>query len=210
MSDATLRTCERLAAQGDELAARRVAADAVRRGELPVGCVVHLDASRVPAKGWVSYSWGRAESVDCPKKITGSWEVTHNHQREGFRLITLRRLSRRGVRLGTRAENVEAIREEHLRLALTGVEVPGRSTIPAPRKQESAPEGAPWVRRFSALGPCIPEGQLVRETARFYVLDATRGGICKSARVAKGGYHLEPCQRCTDHPQTHYPNGYQD
>jgi hypothetical protein len=78
------------------------------------------------------------------------------------------------------------------------------------------------ILRISNLaGPCIEEGRIIRETEKFYVVQPTRTG--RPQRIGKGnpefdGYnrhqqgcvHVEPCVCCTDHPETHYPNGYEN
>ena len=203
MSDAVLRTNEREAAQGDEAAARRVVADAIRRGEIPVGAVVTLDHARAP-DNWARYG---SNSEACPAKISGRWLVERRERGNGGH-FWLRHMTAKGGLCRSTSGNTEGMTEERLRRVLVSVEP--RGDAPPAREVERAPEGAPWVRRFSMCGPCILEGQLVRETAGFHVLDASRGGISKSTRVAKGGHHLEPCRSCQDHPQTSYPNGYMD
>lgn len=65
------------------------------------------------------------------------------------------------------------------------------------------------VRTFSPVGPCISRGELVRETAKFYVYRSKYDGTEK--RVAKGwNAHVEPCHSCRDHAKTQYPHGYMD
>lgn len=73
------------------------------------------------------------------------------------------------------------------------------------------------VRSFSAVGPCLKLGRLVRETPLFYVFNEWRGGdryAERESRVAKrtparySGAHVEPCRSCRDHPETQYPEGY--
>ena len=69
------------------------------------------------------------------------------------------------------------------------------------------------VRRFSPCGPCLTEGLLVRETAKFYVFREWRGGDRyeeKESRIAKDRTHIKSCHSCRDHAQTSYPNGYMD
>jgi hypothetical protein len=69
------------------------------------------------------------------------------------------------------------------------------------------------VREFSAAGPCLTLGELIKETACFYVFSDRNG---KSGRIAKrtearySPAHVEPCRSCRDHPETQYPNGYMD
>jgi hypothetical protein len=75
------------------------------------------------------------------------------------------------------------------------------------------------VREFSAAGPCLTTGKLVRETANFYVYLPWHGGERygpeekRIARKRPGHYsaaHVEPCNSCRDHARTQYPNGYMD
>lgn len=75
------------------------------------------------------------------------------------------------------------------------------------------------VRQFSICGPCMPQGELIRETAKFYVYrdrfhsgdgpPRERKGM-KSTHERYSAYHVEPCSSCQDHPKTQYPNGYMD
>lgn len=64
------------------------------------------------------------------------------------------------------------------------------------------------VRKFSPAGPCLTQGELVRETTKFLVIRDRYTG--KVRRMAKDRVHTEPCHSCTDHPQTSYPYGYMD
>lgn len=69
------------------------------------------------------------------------------------------------------------------------------------------------VREFSRCGPCITLGQLIKETAHFYVYDAGYEGakrIRKETSHHYSGAHIEPCRSCRDHGETHYPEGYMD
>lgn len=69
------------------------------------------------------------------------------------------------------------------------------------------------VRKFSFAGPCLVQGMLVRETAKFYVYREWLGGDRYGAerRIAKtDAVHVEACTRCRDHAATVYPNGYMD
>jgi hypothetical protein len=70
------------------------------------------------------------------------------------------------------------------------------------------------VREFSAAGPCLTLGELVRETPRFYVIKPRPNGYGEEPerRVGKRGglVHCEPCRCCLDHPETQYPDGYLD
>jgi len=62
------------------------------------------------------------------------------------------------------------------------------------------------VREVNWAGPCIDRGTLTKETEKFYVY-RSRGG--RMFRISKRKVHLEPCQRCMDHPETYYPRGYE-
>lgn len=66
------------------------------------------------------------------------------------------------------------------------------------------------VRKFSPVGPCIPQGELIRETAKFYCV-ADRFDNGKPRKIGKGwSAHIEPCVSCRDHARTQYPNGYEN
>lgn len=70
------------------------------------------------------------------------------------------------------------------------------------------------VREANLAGPCIPIGELVRETPRFYFYRGRfdRGnGTGDIRRIGKNHFtHVVPCTCCRDHPRTSYPNGYED
>jgi hypothetical protein len=69
------------------------------------------------------------------------------------------------------------------------------------------------VRQFSVCGPCIPQGRLVRQTAKFYVVRDGDGREFKLMKRTPERYspnHVEPCPSCMDHPKTQYPHGYMD
>ena len=65
------------------------------------------------------------------------------------------------------------------------------------------------VRRFSAVGPCIPLGIFVRQTERFLIYRDRDG---RDRRIGKqyDFAHVEPCCSCRDHAATQYPRGYED
>ncbi len=63
------------------------------------------------------------------------------------------------------------------------------------------------VRVFSPCGPCLPRGELIRTTGKFYVYRDRHGD---ERRISCTKAHIEPCRSCDDHPETHYPNGYMD
>lgn len=71
------------------------------------------------------------------------------------------------------------------------------------------------VREFSPVGPCIVQGTLLRETAKFYVFD-DRFNPGRERRLSKrtddhySPAHIEPCPSCQDHARTQYPNGYEN
>ncbi len=71
------------------------------------------------------------------------------------------------------------------------------------------------VRETNFAGPCVTLGELVRETASFYVYRehacwVRPGEQPKEKRAKKGGWrhHVEPCPCCCDHAKSQYPNGY--
>lgn len=70
------------------------------------------------------------------------------------------------------------------------------------------------LREFSAAGPCLTLGRVVRETPNFWFYRKWRGGPdFDPAQTRAGkipGRHTDPCPSCRDHPRTQYPNGYQD
>ena len=73
------------------------------------------------------------------------------------------------------------------------------------RERASGPP-ARLLRQFSSIGPCFRRGQIVRETAKFYIV--TGNDDCSNhkawdgeQRIAKVNrkhtYHTETCTRCT-------------
>jgi hypothetical protein len=66
------------------------------------------------------------------------------------------------------------------------------------------------VRKFSPVGPCIEQGVLIGQTAKFYCfVDRFERG--NTRRLGKTwAVHIEPCPSCRDHPRTQYPNGYEN
>lgn len=74
------------------------------------------------------------------------------------------------------------------------------------------------VRRFSAAGPCLTLGEIVRETEHFYFYKLRQFGYEPDPavivrKVKKDGerlVHSKPCVSCMDHAQTQYPRGYED
>lgn len=68
------------------------------------------------------------------------------------------------------------------------------------------------VREFSAAGPCIVLGELVKRTESTVTFRNRDGKIERRGgwRVERGMVHLEPCNCCRDHAGTQYPHGYQD
>lgn len=66
------------------------------------------------------------------------------------------------------------------------------------------------VRTFSAVGPCIPQGELIRETPKFYCFsDRFEGG--RERKLGKNwSTHIVPCVSCRDHVNSQYPNGYEN
>ena len=74
------------------------------------------------------------------------------------------------------------------------------------------------VREFSPVGPCLTLGEFVRRTEHYVFYREWLGGdsFGKVKRVGgwkvkKGDYvHTEACRSCRDHPETGYPNGYEN
>jgi hypothetical protein len=73
------------------------------------------------------------------------------------------------------------------------------------------------VRQFNRAGPCIVLGQLTSVTPQFFCFDEWQGGdhyVSKRVRRELPGRwspnHVIPCRSCRDHPQTQYPDGYND
>lgn len=69
------------------------------------------------------------------------------------------------------------------------------------------------LRDFSAAGPCIPQGVVTNETAtalEVTVAGSVRKVLKRNRRFQTGLLHTEPCRSCRDHPQTQYPNGYEN
>lgn len=69
------------------------------------------------------------------------------------------------------------------------------------------------VREFSAAGPCLRLGRLVKTTPQFFLFNPWQGGDRygeEVRRIARRRHHIEPCPSCTDHPKTMYPHGYMD
>jgi hypothetical protein len=73
------------------------------------------------------------------------------------------------------------------------------------------------LRVSNLAGPCIEEGTITGETEKFYVVAGDTGprrfrkdSVGRFSRWSGGTTHILPCVRCTDHPETHYPNGYEN
>lgn len=68
------------------------------------------------------------------------------------------------------------------------------------------------VRDFSAAGPCIAEGVIIRETPTMLEIEERSGSrrriFKRGQRWSAGLLHVEPCRSCRDHANTQYPNGY--
>jgi hypothetical protein len=109
--------------------------------------------------------------------------------------------------------------ERHARVAaLIEQRRAGAQPAPAPAP-EPEPVPVKIVREFSAIGPCLTLGKLVRETEQFYVYLPWHGGDKygpEEKRTAKrrpgnrSFAHVDPCHSCRDHADTQYPNGYMD
>jgi hypothetical protein len=70
------------------------------------------------------------------------------------------------------------------------------------------------LRDFSAAGPCLPQGEITRETPT--AIESRDRYTNEPRRIMKRGQrwqlhllHIEPCPSCTDHTKTQYPNGYE-
>ncbi len=75
------------------------------------------------------------------------------------------------------------------------------------------------VREFSPAGPCLTLGEFVKRSPKFIFYRERLGGDRYAGRVSRvGGWkvtgadyiHIEPCRSCRDHPETSYPNGYEN
>jgi hypothetical protein len=86
--------------------------------------------------------------------------------------------------------------------------------LPSPANENSlsVPEARKIVRTFSAYGPCLTEGELVKTTDKFYVFLKWHGGdrFEGERRISCAKAHIEPCSSCRDHVRTQYPHGYMD
>lgn len=84
------------------------------------------------------------------------------------------------------------------------------------RRYPAEPQPKKTLRVANSAGPCIRRGEVVRETAQFYVFrdvfakhDETN--TPQERRMKKGAcVHVEPCSLCADHPNTQYLRGYED
>jgi hypothetical protein len=72
------------------------------------------------------------------------------------------------------------------------------------------------LREFSAAGPCIRMGGILREDKNWWYIVPLNGEIrvskiSKHSRKAQNGsVHAEACRSCRDHAETQYPEGYMD
>jgi hypothetical protein len=66
------------------------------------------------------------------------------------------------------------------------------------------------VREFSAAGPCITLGELVRETPKSFFVRDRHGHVARFGKDRSELRHTAPCCSCRDHATTQYPNGYED
>jgi hypothetical protein len=68
------------------------------------------------------------------------------------------------------------------------------------------------VREKILAGPCLRLGELIRETDKLYFYHHPWYGERHVPKRPRGypRFHIEPCRRCEDHPETDYPNGHQD
>lgn len=81
-----------------------------------------------------------------------------------------------------------------------------KAMAPSPIIEAAAPVRQ-RVRVWSPCGPCLPKGELIRTTGKFYVYRDRHGD---ERRISCTKAHVDPCKRCEDHPETDYPNGYMD
>lgn len=67
------------------------------------------------------------------------------------------------------------------------------------------------VREFSAVGPCISLGELLKTTAASVFYRDRHGNTVRvgGQRVADGLVHTSACRSCRDHAETQYAEGYQ-
>jgi len=89
---------------------------------------------------------------------------------------------------------------------------PSPSPLAANENSSPAPEPRKIVRTFSAYGPCLTEGELIKTTEKFYVFLNRKAGnrFEGERRISRTKAHIEPCSSCRDHAQTQYPHGYMD
>ena len=72
------------------------------------------------------------------------------------------------------------------------------------------------LREFNMAGPCIYLGDIVANTPKAWQIiergwpNDTVKKLKHSAAAKCGLIHDEPCRSCRDHPETSYPNGYED
>ena len=75
------------------------------------------------------------------------------------------------------------------------------------------------VREFSAAGPCLTLGEFVKRSSKSIFYREWLGGNRYADRISRvGGWkvtrgdyiHTAPCRSCRDHPETSYPNGYEN
>lgn len=172
---------------------------AIRRGELPVGAILTLDAKLNPNSA-------------LPNKFSGQWEVTKIRKTvrgEPQNIFDLHKIGRKGQRLSGWVMR-QSVTEATLRKMLITASPPTASTARIPKIVET-PANAPMAMRFSMAGPCIPVGRVVRETEQcYFITDKHSKNPNEARRFSKHGLHLVACQRCQHHAQTHYPNGYMD
>jgi hypothetical protein len=68
------------------------------------------------------------------------------------------------------------------------------------------------VREFSSIGPCIQLGEFVKRTENTITFIERDGSRCTRGgqRLKNGLIHTLPCRSCRDHPESQYPNGYEN
>ena len=68
------------------------------------------------------------------------------------------------------------------------------------------------VREFSAIGPCISLGEVIKQTPATVTFRERDGSIGRRGgyRLKAGLIHVIACRSCRDHAESQYPNGYEN
>ena len=75
---------------------------------------------------------------------------------------------------------------------------------------------AQTLREFNMAGPCIYLGDIVSNTSKAWKIierswpNETVKKLKRSKAAKCGLIHDEPCRSCIDHPESQYPNGYEN